>query len=406
MHSQTNPIIVGGSVAGLALAGALAQRDPAQRVRLIAPPLVPNRRLIAGCSLRGEAIRFMAEAVGQTFPEWIQNLTGGGGLFHRVALSVGSVRNGEIRFDHPVITVADSGSPERPLGLSTRHGQILSALRAGVRKFSNLQLEERAITSGADLTAGVRIVNATPQAELFGAPPRPRARRFVIAAQVPCRVGKAGLRAPLSAGTGYAPFFPLPDGRHLSFFTPFADPLSPEATWYGINTKIVEGEFSRETELALVREHLETLCAALGLEPIDADETLGVAAAPIHEEADSHLHSPEVYNAYAGFESGAPAIAADGMWAMAKGARAFTESFAQGRDEARAVRGALRSIRLRNRATQMLMTQTPVPVTLALTRWASPLFSAMFRPGMDPLELQAPEVKLEGCPTSESHALP
>lgn len=382
LSAQTPCIIVGGSVAGLTLAARLARQRRGRTV-LFAPPIVESRRLVSGCTLRQSGLHLLATSFGCSPGALVDRITGGRGLFSRMRMCVGRARpDGSLRFDD-AFDIHDTGSVTRPLGLSTRHGQILVGLR---RSLAGLDVEivERPVTDRAQLAAyapspGALLVNATPAPVLGGRLP-PATGRFVVAAQAPCVEARGGLRAPLLPGVGHASLLGYADGAHVSFFTPFYDPLSPRASWYGFIGRIVDSADDPSARLAATTDKLDRLAAALGLELHDPAQTLGAAQLPIRRA--SPLFGDGVLDAYHGLESGAPGVAADGMLAMALGAMALGEALLRGdplpeRDVAR----ALSRLRRDNRLTQQMLTRLPVGLVAALARFAPALIARQFAPG-------------------------
>ena len=76
-------------------------------------------------------------------------------------------------------------------------------------------------------------------------------------------------------------------------------------------------------------------------------------------------------DAYYGLESGAPGAAADGMLAMALGARALGEALIRGdRRPEHNVARTLSRVRRDNRLTQSMLTRLPVGLVAAIARAA------------------------------------
>jgi hypothetical protein len=241
------------------------------------------------------------------------------------------------------------------VGLSTRHGAILAALRASLDPLLDVTVvagdvpREAALAGGAlpllvkgeaatlALPAGRAVVlNATPRADLL----RPGARvpipeRYVVAVQAPLRVIAA--EAPWGGDVGLAPMTFGPPAPHLAFFTPFRDPDTPDATWYGINTLTLS---AAELDAAggpaavttAVWDRLVELEEQLGFVELDPGETRGEAVVPVVRDRAAATEAlldngSAVVDVHRALSSGAPAINVDGMLAAA-GAEAFAASFA------------------------------------------------------------------------------
>jgi hypothetical protein len=387
-NGTSSPLIIGGSVAGLALAGAFAQKFRDRQVTLISQPIKENRRLIAGCSLRPTALALMAKAVDCPLERLVGDLAGGTGSFSNVSSGVGCQNGDRIRFHRPVNILMPS--PIR--GLSTRHSRILSALRNELNKFPNLEIIEKSVRNLGEVqhlvSDGRQVINATPTLDIGKRSERHAPKKYVVAVQIPCRKGIAGLQPPLRSATAYASLIRFSDGVHLAFFTPFFDPLTSSAEWYGINTKIVDADLihegGEEVLLKPVRRGLELMAESLGLEFVDPEETEGGSVIAINSCDSNEFHSREVYDAYYGFESGAPAIAADGMYAMVTGATAYVRALSESQSIDPAVDQALRGIRQGNRMCQSLMKNIPVAVTQGLISFFPGLFVKRLQEGWIP----------------------
>ena len=400
-------VIVGSSISGLVLAarlGRIAQRDNGLRVVLVpgAPPV--RRRLVAGCSLRLSTVRRMARAMSVDDAVFFHRLGGRPASFRRLA-----VARAEPGSAPPRLVARKTDAALDPyVGLSTRHGAILAALRASLDPALDVTVvagevpRDRPLDGGAlplvlkgeaatlALPAGRAVVlNATTRADLLrpgAAVPAPE--RYVVAVQAPLRVTADGGKPWGGDDVGLAPMTFGPPAPHLAFFTPFADPDSPEATWYGINTMTLS---AAELDAAggpaavttAVWDRLVELEAQLGFAEIDPGETRGEAVVPVVRdravatEALLDNGSP-VIDVHRAFSSGAPAINVDGMLAATVGADAFAAAFAgqasavpppvAARAALAAADKALRPVRWRNQATEWLFFQAPEAVRAVAAR--------------------------------------
>ncbi len=137
------------------------------------------------------------------------------------------------------------------------------------------------------------LVNATPNPTLFGGESR-KPRRLVLAVQAPMIEKK--INAPLEVETAFAPIIRRDNIIDVGYFTPFADPLSPRSTWYGILARVVDADsgFHKEHELDVMTDELGGLAESMGLEIDDPSETLARALVPASPwGARSHPPSPE-----------------------------------------------------------------------------------------------------------------
>jgi hypothetical protein len=284
------------------------------------------------------------------------------------------------------------------VGLSTRHGAILTGLRAsladdlpvalvdadvardGVLEGDRLPLTLRGEAASLALPAGRAVVlNATSRADLLRPGRRmPDPDRYVVAVQAPLRPTDG--EPWCGDDVGMAPMTSGPPAPHLAFFTPFQDPDTPEATWYGINTMTLsapelEAAGGPEAVTEIVWDRLVELEHGLGFAEIDPDETRGGAVVPVVRDKGTvtQLRLDDrnpVVDVHRSFTSGAPAINVDGMLAATVGAdafaHAFTRSTASPTDAAReallAADRALGPVRWRNWATEWAFFRAPEPV--------------------------------------------
>jgi hypothetical protein len=400
-------VIVGSSISGLVLAarlGAMAKRDKGLRVVLVAGAAPVRRRLVAGCSLRRSTVRRMARAMAVDDAVLFHRLGGRGASFRRLAVARAEPGSAPPRL---VARKTDAGL-DPYVGLSTRHGAILAALRASldpslpVTVVDGDVVRNRPLETGAlplvikaeEVTLAVPagrsvVLNATSRADLLRpGPTLPAPARYVVAVQAPLRVTATGGRPWCGDDVGLAPMTFGPPAPHLAFFTPFRDPDTPDATWYGINTMTLSGAEldaagGPAAVTAAVWDRLVELEAELGFAEIDPGDTRGEAVVPVVRDSavatDALLdNGSPVVDVHRAFSSGAPAINVDGMLAAVVGADAFAASFAgqpastpppvAARAALAAADRALRPVRWRNHATEWLFFQAPEAVRAAAAR--------------------------------------
>jgi hypothetical protein len=382
-------VILGASIPGIVLAARLAA---AVRVVLVTgPPPVPVR-LVNGCSLRRSTLFVLERALGCAAGALAERLGGAAASF------------AELR-----ITRAEAGAPvrfvgrdvvwrsERPIGLSTRHGAILAALRAALPCHPRLTLIPGEVPRDAVLDGGALplttgrlalprgrhvVLNATPHATILR-PHRslPPPEGVVAAVQAPMRAART------HGDVAFAPVLsPL---GHLAFYTPFADGHTPEATWYGINT-LVAPAADRAT-LDAVRAQLFAMGDALGLAPVGGDAARGEAVVPVVRDPGALTQmrlddGQPIVDVSRAFTSGAPAINVDGMLAGARGAEAFAAAFLASPEPplAAATRAldasdaALAPLRARNRASEWFFFSAPERFRRAALAMTGPRVARVF----------------------------
>jgi hypothetical protein len=400
-RAHTTVVIVGSSVSGLVLAarmGAESRRDSGMAVVLVAGgPPVP-RRLIAGCTMRWSTVYRMAAAMSVDMRTMVDRLGGERACFRRLALEYLDLEAGAAFGTNAVPVI-----PRTPFAaMSTRHGAILTALRASLDPTLPITVIDGDVRSGSglreslllDLAQGPGdltlphgrhvVLNATSRADLLRAPDRLAApARWTVVAQAPLAPITDAPRSGL-ADTGWIPATAGRTAPHLSFVTPFRDADSPDASWYGINAITVSDRqlrrIGRDALVSEVSDRLLELESAYGLREVDPEHTRATAVVPIIRQSGQHGElamndgSP-VVDVHRSFTSGASAIAADGMLAATVGADTFADAFleAGGSCPATAARAALgaadralRGIRARNVALEMLYFRQPLPPRRAL----------------------------------------
>jgi hypothetical protein len=327
-------VIVGSGIGGLVASAKLASLG--QRVILVSGrPPVP-KRLIAGCSLRRSTLATMAAAFGIEREKLVDRL-GRAGSFDGLAL--GSI--------HDDVSVINPTRERDLVGLSTRHGAILAALRSCMPQGVDLVAGELAPNAKRDRTLRILlsggeaelalpvshiVIDTTPQG-LLGASPKREAERFVLACQLPFRASGE----PACGGSiGYAPLL-LGAPRHLAFFTPFFDRETPDANWYGINTLVVPAArlVDKEALAGELRARLERAGRRLGMSIVEADATYGGAIMPVRRPTENDARASvdvrrRVVATHPTFSPGAVAINVDGMLAESIGATALAGALARG----------------------------------------------------------------------------
>ncbi len=103
------------------------------------------------------------------------------------------------------------------------------------------------------------LVNLTRNAKLFGAERRRHRSASPWPGSAPCGPVRADCKHPLTGTTAFAPLVHREGAVNVGYFTPFADPLSPDATWYGLMVRPVGAapdKIDKAREIALLREEV------------------------------------------------------------------------------------------------------------------------------------------------------
>jgi len=353
-------VVVGGhGITSHTFAARLA-RSPefAGGVVLAGPSAQEDRRLKAGVSVRGATMDVLAYALSCSTDELVRTFAGPHAtrppIANRQTCSM-AWRDAGGRWTHSRVGAWQGGrNGHRRPGM---YGFRNSRMAAGIRELMRLEAvveRHEPVTSlehARSLATGRRplVVNVTTDGGLLGnATSTPR--QAIVAAQMPYRESADGIRPPLAPASTYAPLM-LRDGTvDVGYFTPYADPLSPDATWYGINARAVRlsRPLDREAELDALVEALYGLGEMMGLDPVDPDQTLGrafVPAPPPRAPRSSLPGTLELRRACTPFIA---AYYADGITGGALGSLVAAEAILRGADPYSAVAAALRRFRVWN----------------------------------------------------------
>ena len=369
-------VVAGNGIGALSFAARLA-RSPefAGRVTVVAPPIAESRRLINGVSLRGRAADYICAALGVTHARLLSEICGGeaGGLTanRQTAAMAYAGAGGAWQFTRPGAWQGGAAGSARPIVYGTRNSRITGAMWSLMTELGIRYVPEKA--ESADqlraMAAGSAplLVNPTVNGRLLGAA-APPPTRMVLATQVPFTVAAGGLRRPAEPQTAFAPLVRRDGAVDVGYFTPFRDPASPQATWYGIIARVVDtaARVDKDSELSTMTDELYGIGAALGLEPHDPEETLGramVPASPVRAPGPSAPGTLELKRAYS---VGAPCYYADGMISAGLGGLLAAEAVIRGDDPDRAIRHATRALRWHNYLWWLETTRIPLATDLLM----------------------------------------
>jgi hypothetical protein len=225
----------------------------------------------------------------------------------------------------------------------------------GIKELSNLVIERPepvgSLEHARSLATGKRplVVNVTTDGTLLGNPTQ-KPKQAIIAVQMPYKEAPGGIHSPGASATTYAPLILRERTIDVGYFTPFSDPLSLEATWYGINARAVDLDkpIDKEREFEVLLEELGGCAEMMGLLPVDPEETTGRAfvPAPRLSPIKSSLHGTlELRRATTPWIA---AYYADGMTGGTLGSVIAAEAVLRGVDPYPAVARALRRYRVWN----------------------------------------------------------
>jgi hypothetical protein len=388
-------VIAGNGIGALAFAGWLAQSPLFEgKVTVVAPPVVESRRLINGVTLRGRGVDFMSAALNTTLDGILDVMSGSTDtppVAYRQTAAMALQQGSSWRFSRRG-QWQNAVSGDRPIAYGLRNSRVVGGMGELASKLP-IEFVDEKVESASHLrsfSAGRHplLVNATTVPTLIGGEAKPP-KRMVLGVQAPFIAPERGVSYPLEAETAFAPVVRRAGTIDVGYFTPFRDPLSPRATWYGIYARVVDrnAAFNKDAEHRIMTEQLFGVGAAMGLTPDDPEETLGrafVPASPWGTVAPSAPGTLELKRHYSG---GAPVFYADGMIMSLVGGVVGAEAIIRGVNPDDAIRRALRPWRRHNGLwyfetnklpfwSEMLLRANPAaamayPHTVGMNLWAS-----------------------------------
>jgi hypothetical protein len=351
-------VVVGGhGITSHTFAARLA-RSPefAGNVVLAGPAPVEDRRLKAGVSLRGAACDFLAYAVNRSTDEVVRTLGGTHNpppIANRQTASMAWKDPATGRYTHSKVGNWQGG--KRGLKRPGMYGFRNSRTAMGIKELSNLVIERPepvgSLEHARSLATGKRplVVNVTTDGTLLGNPTQ-KPKQAIIAVQMPYKEAPGGIHSPGASATTYAPLILRERTIDVGYFTPFSDPLSPEATWYGINARAVDVDkpIDKEREFEVLLEELGGCAEMMGLLPVDPEETTGRAFVPAPRLFPIKASLPGTLELRRATTPWIAAYYADGMTGGTLGSVIAAEAVLRGVDPYPAVARALRRYRVWN----------------------------------------------------------
>lgn len=355
--SYDSVVIAGNGIGAQTFAAQLVKHPELEgKVTLVAPRAQESRRLINGVSLRGIAADFLSSAVGVDHAALLQAAAGTGlpgPVAHRQTAAMAIDRHGEWTFSKAGPWQGGNKGNAAPLVYGMRNSRLVAGLRELLADHP-VEYVDDIVESAAHLrsyAAGKRplLVNATTKPTLLGGASSPP-QRLVLAVQAPMIEAPSGISHPLQPDTTFAPLIRRNGIIDVGYFTPFADPLSPRSTWYGIFARVVDADssFDKDAELSTMTGELHGVAKALGLVVDDAAETLAGALVPASSWARVAPSEPGTLELKRMYSGGAPCYYADGMVSAAIGGVIGAEAVVRGQDPDTAIRRALRPWRRHN----------------------------------------------------------
>jgi len=372
-------VIAGGKgITAWTLAARLARSEQfAGKVVIAGDPVTETRQLVNGCSMRGLSADWLSYALNVPQAQFIRQIAGPNYAGQPVATKqLTTMARPGIGGRWSIGPVASWQGGRRGLGRPLMYGGRNSRMANAIREL----LDERGIIDVDDnitslddaraLAPGKKplLVNLTRNAKLFGAD-APSPKRVTLAWQCALRTGPNGLQHRVTGTSAFAPLVYREGAVNVGYFTPFADPLSPDATWYGLMVRPVAappGEIDKAREIALLREEVLGIAEAVGMEPVDVEETCFGGLAPAPPFGKVPRSAPGTLELRRLAAPGAVAYYADGILGGAISATIAAEALIRGVDPHDAIVKAMAPIRRINDIWWFETTRIPKLVDLAV----------------------------------------
>lgn len=365
---------ISGNGIGAAVMAAALNRSPEfqGKVTIVSPPVQESRRLINGVTLRARAIDYYAAALGLTRNDVLREIYGEAWRQAETDLQFGIMCGGADQ-DYAIKRQAcwmdgRDVRPDRtenaPLAYGVRNSRLAGALmslarQAGVRFVDEDAHDFEALKAHA-VGQNPIIINAKPKplgsAETAWNAPTPTS--FVAASQVTFTDVHRETRGVLSQQASLCAFVHRDSILDMAVYYPFQDPLSPEATYYGIFYRVLKADaYDKAHELSCLTDELTGVGEQIGLTVHDADDTMGQAVVPCLRWRGLQNRQKDVLDLAYIYSGGAPIITGDGMVRSAIGATAAADAILNGRDPVPEINRALRLYRFMNWAQCLAMTR-------------------------------------------------
>ncbi|GAA0637418.1 hypothetical protein GCM10009547_47300 [Sporichthya brevicatena] len=372
-------VIAGGKgITAWTLAARLARSEQfAGKVVVAGEPVTETRQIANGCSMRGTSADWLSYAVARPQAELIRRIAGPAFAGQPVATRQLTAMarpgiDGQWEIGPAAAWQGGRRGSNRPVMYGGRNSRMAGAMREMLDAGAIVDVDEpiRSLDDARALAPGRKplFVNLTKNPKLFGgsAPP---IKRVTLAWQCALRAGSGGLRHPLTGTTAFAPLVYRDGAVNVGYFTPFADPLSPDATWYGLMVRPVRSgpeKIDKAREVAALREEVLGIAEAVGLEPVDLEETCFGGLAPAPAFGAPKRSAPGTLELRRLATPGAIAYYADGILGGAIGGVVAAEALIRGHDPHDAVVKALKPIRWFNDLWWFETARIPKLVDLAI----------------------------------------
>jgi hypothetical protein len=362
-------VIAGAGLSATVMAARLARSEQFHgKVVLAGPRSEESRRLKDGATLRGHGTDYICYALDVPQNAFVDALYGdivdGRGVGTRLLVNMSkNGPSGAFEFGRTYPVMGGYPGNSRPLFYGVRNSRVQAAMHEFMDRSGVIEVPEavNSLDQAHALAPGKRplIVNAGHNTALLCGQGT-KVDWATVAVQAPLTVRPGGFRnitsnAALFTGVRRA-------GRIVvGLFNPYGDPLSPQATFYGIMVGEVypRAGYDKQPEIDIMTEELYGIADALNMDVHDPDETLFSGFIPgspwkAPESAPGTLELQMISH------QGVSATFSDGMTSGAAAAVAAAEAVIRGTDPDRAARHAVRQITRDRRIYNIERTKLPL----------------------------------------------
>lgn len=346
-------VIVGAGFSASIMAARLARSPQFHgKVVMAGPRTAESRRLKDGATLRGHGTDYICYALDVPHYAYVDALYGdivdgrGVGTRNQVTMATkGS--SGTYEFGRIASFQGGKKGFARPLFYGARNSRMQAAIHELMDRDGLIEVPETvgSLDEAYSLALGRRplVVNASHNSALLSGE-APHVDWATSAVQAPLRVRPGGLRT-VETNASLVATVRRRNKVDVGLFNPYGDPLSPNATFYGIIVGQVSKRagYDKQQELDEITQELYEVADALGMDVDDADETLSAGMIP-GAPWKAPASPPGTLELQLIAHQGVSATFSDGMTTGASAAVAAAEAVIRGLDPDRAARRAVREV--------------------------------------------------------------
>lgn len=369
-------VIAGGNGVGTYAFVSRLARSPefAGKIVLAGTRVAETRQLKGGVSLRGATADYLSYSLAVPQEELVDHATGGSrprATTTKLTINMASKdSSGLWRSSRNGPWIGGNSGLNRPLLYGARNSRVANSIRelSQLEAVQELDTEIESLEHARSLAPGKNplVVNSTTNGTLLGnVATKPIGG--TIGVQMAFKAAPGGLIAPMQSGTTMTPLARRDGAIDVGIYQPFADPLSPEASFYGLFIRpIGTGKIDTDAEYAILEDEVVGLGETYGLVPVDLEETVWRAKAPAASYDPLPPSAPGTLELRRACSMGFAGYYADGMAGAAVGGLMAAESILRGVEPYPAIRQGLRKWRLYNKLWWYQTTRMAAVVDLGL----------------------------------------